>query len=63
MNNSLTMKMQKALCDLVDNSACLVIRKTSPFTFNIRSQISSCNKVLDDVATACYSVSGRQLID
>lgn len=63
MNNSLVMEIQQALCDLVDNSARLIVVKTSKVTFNVRRQISSCNKILNDVAKEYYSATGKQLVD
>lgn len=63
MDNLLVMEMQQALRDLVDDSARLIVVKTSAITFNVRGQVSSCNKVLDDVAKVYYSATGRQLVD
>lgn len=63
MNNPLLVKMQQTLCDLVDNSARIIIVKASTFTFDVRSEISSCNKVLDYVTKEFYSATGRQLVN
>lgn len=37
MNNPLLVKMQQTLCDLVDNSARIIIVKASTFTFDVRT--------------------------
>lgn len=58
MNNPLIMEISQSHCDLIDNPARLIIMYTSRVTFNIRSQISACNKVLNDVTKEYYSATG-----